>query len=282
MGLYAPRAAVGLASGLAFIVSLPSAQAQVTGRPDAVTLAVGGALSPSYTGSDDYRINPGVIIRARVSGHAITTRGTFVTVDALAKPRRDRTEWNLGPAAGVRLNRAGRIGDAQVRALGKLDPAWEIGGWAGVTRHGVLTSDEDSLSLRVSALADTGGAHESYTITPTVEYTMPISRGTLVGLSLSTDYVGRGYGRYYFNVSPSGSQASGLAPYTGGAKAGFMRASGGLLVAQSLSGDLRKGWALVAGGTYGHLFGRYADSPIVRNAGDRYQWLGGLGVAYSF
>lgn len=282
MRLCTPRTAAGLASGFALIMSLPSAQAQTTDRSDTVTVAVGGALSPSYTGSDDYRIRPGVILRARVSGHAITTRGTFITVDALPKSGHERTEWSLGPAAGVRLNRTGRIGDAQVRALGKLDPAWEIGGWIGVTRRGVLTSEEDSLSLRVSALADTGGAHRSYTVTPTIEYAMPVSRGTLIGLNLSADYVGRGYGRYYFDVSPSGSQASGLAPYADGGKAGFMRVSGGLLVAQSLSGDLRKGWALVAGGTYGHLFGRYADSPIVADAGDRNQWLGGLGVAYSF
>jgi len=278
----APHAAVGLASGFALIVSLPSALAQETDRPDAVSVAVGGALSPSYTGSDEYRIKPGVIILARVSGYTIATRGTFITVDALAKSGHDRTEWSLGPAAGVRLNRAGSVSDAQVRALGKLDPAWEVGGWVGVTRRGVLTSREDSLSLRVSALADVSGAHGSYMISPTVEYAMPVSRGTLIGLSLSTDYVGGGYGRYYFNVSPSGGQASGLAPYIGGGKAGFLRATGGLLVVQSLSGDLRKGWALVAGGTYSRLFGRYADSPIVRDAGDRNQWLGGLGVAYSF
>lgn len=282
MGLYVPHHAFRVVPGLAFLFLISSAQAQETDRGDAVTVVAGGTLSPSYTGSDDYRIKPGVILRARVSGHAITTRGTFITIDAIPKRDRKRTEWGMGPAAGARLNRTGHIGDVRVRALGELDPAWEVGGWAGVTRRGVLTSGEDSLSLRVSALADVSGAHESYTIVPAVEYSMPVSKSTLVGLSLSADYVGKGYGRHYFDVSAAGSQASGLAPYAGAAKAGFMRVSGGLLVAHSLSGDLRKGWALIGGMTYGRLLGRYADSPIVRDAGDRDQWLGGVGVAYSF
>ena len=281
MGSYAPRTAVRLASAFAFICSSP-ALAQESDTGDQLAVAVGGALMPTYTGSDDYKIRPGVMVRARVGGHAITTRGTFVTLDAIPDLGDSAVEWSLGPTAGVRLNRTGHIGDAQVRALGKLDPAWEVGGWAGVTRRGVLTGSHDSLTLRVSALADVGGAHRSYTITPTAEYTMPLSRAILVSVSLTGDYVGKGYGRYYFNIGTAGSQASGLAPYSGAAKAGFMRVRGGVLVAQSLSGDLRKGWVLVAGGTYGRLLGRYAGSPIVRNAGDRNQWLGALGVAYSF
>src|SRR3990167_4765057 len=234
MGLYAPHFAFRVVPGLAFLSLISSAQAQDADNRDVVTVVAGATLSPSYTGSDDYKIKPGVIIRARVNGHAITTRGSFITADAIAKQGRDKTEWSMGPTAGVRLNRTGGMGDARIRALGKLDPAWEVGGWAGVTRRGVLTSNQDSLSLRVSALADVSGAHESYTIVPAVEYSMPVSRGTLVGLSLSADYVGRGYGRHYFNVSVAGSQTSGLAPYSGAAKAGFMRVSGGLLVAQSL------------------------------------------------
>ena len=51
---------------------------------------------------------------------------------------------------------------------------------------------------------------------------------------------------------------------------------------ESLSGDLRKGWAVFALGGYGRLLGRYADSPLVKDTGSRNQWLGGLGVAYSF
>lgn len=281
MGSCAPRAAIRLASALAFVCS-SAALAQESDTGDQLAVAVGGALMPSYTGSDDYKIRPGVLIRAKVDGHAITTRGTFITLDAIPDRGDSRVTWSLGPTAGVRLNRTGNIGDPQVRALGKLDPAWEVGGWAGVAWRGVLTGSHDSLALRVSALADVGDAHNSYTITPTVDYTTPLSRATLVNVSVTGDYVGKGYGGYYFDIGAAGSQASGLAPYSGAGKAGLMRVRGGVLVAQSLSGDLRKGWILVAGGTYGRLLGRYARSPIVRDAGDRNQWLGGAGIAYSF
>ena len=101
-------------------------------------------------------------------------------------------------------------------------------------------------------------------------------------MSLSADYVGKGFGHYY-DVDLAGSQASGLGVYgAAGDRAGFAKLSLGIVGAKSLSGDLRKGWAVFALGGYGRLLGRYADSPLVKDAGNRNQWLGGLGVAYTF
>ena len=56
----------------------------------------------------------------------------------------------------------------------------------------------------------------------------------------------------------------------------------GVAGAYGLSGDLRKGFVLIAGAQYGRMLGRYADSPIVAEAGDADQWLGGVGIAYQF
>src|SRR3546814_15130295 len=82
-------------------------------------------------------------------------------VDVL--PDHSDSGWDieLGPVANLRLDRNSRIKDPQVRALGKIDKTIELGGWAGITKTGVLTSAYDSLSLRVSYLHDVeiGRAH---------------------------------------------------------------------------------------------------------------------------
>jgi outer membrane scaffolding protein for murein synthesis (MipA/OmpV family) len=49
-----------------------------------------------------------------------------------------------------------------------------------------------------------------------------------------------------------------------------------------VTGDLLHGFKLVAGGTYKRLLNDFADSPIVSIAGDRNQWVGGAGIAYTF
>jgi MipA family protein len=272
-------------TGLALAVASFSAAAIAQDATDSnqLTIGVGAGIVPSYEGSDDSVIVPGALVRGKVAGFSFFTRGTYAYVDAIPEKGANGWDFELGPVGGVRLNRTRQIKDDRVRALGKLDTAWEVGGWAGIAKTGVITSAYDNLSVRVSYLHDVAGAHGSYVITPAIEYGTPLSQSTYIGLSLSANYVGKGYGRTYFNVSSQGSLDSGLSPYSaGGRKAGFSRVDAGILAAKSLTGDLRKGASIFAIGGYGRLLGRYADSPIVREAGSRDQWMGGLGVAYTF
>lgn len=267
---------------LAAALPLPST-AQETSPRNELTVAVGAGIVPSYEGSDDYSVTPGVLVRGKVANMPFFSRGTNLFVDLVPNHDGQTLDWGLGPVVNIRSNRTGHIKDNRVKALGELDRAIEVGGWTGIAKTGVLTSDYDNLSFRVAWLKDVGGAHKSYVVTPAIEYSMPLSQTTLVGLSVSADYVGKGYGRYYYDIDIAGSQASSLGVYgAAGDKAGFAKLNIGLVAAQSLSGDLRKGWAVFALGGYGRILGDYARSPIVRSAGDRNQWLGGLGIAYTF
>jgi len=248
-----------------------------------ITVAVGMGLTPSYEGSDDYNITPGILVRGKVAGMPFFSRGTNLHLDVV--PNDDEGGWDIGfgPIISARFNRTGRIKDARVKALGKLDPAIELGVWGGIAKTGVITSAYDNLSFRVSVMKDVANGHESTVITPAIEYVTPLSQTTLVGLSLSADYVGKGYGRTYYDIDAAGSAASGLATYSGaGDSSGFSKMSVNLLAGKSLSGDIRKGWALFAVGGYGRILGDYAASPIVKTAGSRDQWLGALGAAYTF
>jgi len=245
-----------------------------------LTIGLGVGTTPSYEGSDNYRIIPGGIIRGKVAGFSFYTRGLQLYVDLIPESEGSTIDFAAGPVAGVRLNRTSSIKDARVRALGELDEAYEVGGFLGIGKTGIVTSAYDNLSLRVSYVKDVGNAHESHIITPAIEYGTPLSRQTYVGLSASADFVGDRYASYYFDVSPAGSVASGLAPFRaeGGFKSWSLTAAG----SQSLSGDLLKGLSLFAVGSYTRLQNDFRRSPIVSEAGSPNQWFGAIGLAYTF
>ncbi|MGV3480283.1 MAG: MipA/OmpV family protein [Sphingobium sp.] len=247
---------------------------------DTLTIGAGIGYTPSYEGSDDYVLIPAAAVRGKVSGHNFYTRGTQFYFDAIPEGPGNSLDISLGPVAAVRLNRTRRIKDPQVRALGKLDTAIEVGAFAGIAKTGVITSDYDTLSFRVAYLRDVTDTHDSYVLTPTIEYGTPLSPTAYVGLSLSAERVGDGYARTYFDVTPAGAAASGLPVYS--TDGGWKNVSVGLLGTVSLSGDLRKGWALFAVGNYSKLLGDFKRSPIVSVAGSSNQWLGAIGIGYTF
>ncbi len=268
----------------ALLLCATAAAAQEQAPPelggDSFTIGVGAGFVSSYEGSDDYRIIPGGVIRGKVAGHNLYTRGLQLYFDLIPESSGETLDLSAGPVAGLRLNRTSSIKDSRVAALGKLNEAYEVGGFAGIGKTGVITSAYDNLSFRVAYLKDVGNAHKSHIITPSVEYGTPLSRQTYVGLGVSADIVGDGYARYYFDVSPAGALASGLSPYT--ADGGFKSWSLSLFGSQAVSGDLLKGVSIFAVGSYTRLRGDFKRSPIVSEAGSPTQWFGVIGLAYSF
>lgn len=258
------------------------AQSADTDR-NALTIAVGAGALPRYKGAKDSRVTPGVLIRGRVANFPFFSRGTNLYVDLIRDQDPSGLDLEFGPVVNYRADRHKHIKDARVAALGRLDAALEVGAWAGIAKRGVFTGEYDNLSFRITYARDVSNAHDSTVITPAVEYGTPVSPTVYIGASASANYVGKGFGRYYFDISPAGSLASGLPVYSGaGAKAGFSDMNFTLLAGKSLSGDLRKGWAMFAVGGYGKILGRIKHSPIVDDAGSSDQWTGGLGVAYTF
>lgn len=124
------------------------------------------------------------------------------------------------------------------------------------------------------------GVHDAEILTPSVSYLTPLSRKALVGLFASAERAENGYADTYFGVTPAGSAASGLPAYD--PDGGWKSWTAGMGGAVSLTGDLTHGLQLVVAGTYRQLLGDVADSPIVATAGSRDQWMGALGIAYSF
>ena len=260
----------------------PSPAPEAGGFEDSITVGAGVAWLPDYEGSDEYRvaIGPGAI--GSVHGVSFTLAGNRLSVDLVPNDSGPVWDFQAGPVAVVNFNRSSikSIDDPRIKALGEVDTAIELGGYVGIGKTGVLTSPYDKLSVSVSYRHDVSGDHHSAIWQPSINYFTPLSHKAAVGLFASAEHAGDGYARTYFGVTPAQAAASGLPAYA--ADGGWKNYTIGALGTYALTGDLLHGLKLVAGGTYKRLLGDFGDSPVVSIAGDRDQWTGAVGLAYTF
>lgn len=249
---------------------------------DSITIGAGLVNLPDYEGSNDNRWTPAPGAIGSYKGYNFTLAGNRFSVDLIPNRPGDTIDFQAGPIGVLNQNRSSvnNIDDARVRALGKVGTAIELGGFVGVGKTGIITSPYDRLSVSVSYRYDVNGAHKSGIWQPTVNYFTPLSTKAAVGLFVSAEHVGDKYARAYYSISPAQSIASGLPAYN--ARGGWKNYTIGALGTYSLTGNLLHGFKAVVGGTYTRQYNSFADSPIVSIAGSRSQWLGAVGVAYTF
>ena len=248
---------------------------------DTITLGVGAAYLPDYEGSNNYRVVPAPLAIGAVKGFSFALIGNRLSVDLIRDPKSSSYDFQLGPVVVVDFNRdTSSFTDQRVRALGKVGTAIELGGYAGLGKTGVITSPYDKLSASISYRYDVSNVHNSGILQPSINYLTPLSRKAAVGIFASAEHAGRGYATAYYTVNPSQSVASGLPVYY--ANSGWKDVSIGAVATVSITGDLLHGFKLVGGGTYTRLLNDFAKSPVVSIAGARDQWIGALGVAYTF
>lgn len=246
---------------------------------DSLTIGLGAAVTPDYEGSDDYRIIAAAAVRGKYHGIAFSTHGSYLFVDVV--PGSGKFEFDAGPIAGVRLNHRTHIKDDIVELLPRRKTAIEVGGFAGVSFHG-LTNPYDTLAFHLDVLHDVGAAHKSTTVSPNLEFSTPLSRTTYLGASIGAEFVGNKYADYYFSISPTDSLATGGILPSFNADGGMKNWKAGMLLNQSLSGDLLHGLSLFGVGQYSRLVGDFRRSPVVSQRGSASQWIGALGLAYAW
>lgn len=285
--LYMKTAPFTVLTGAALLLlpAIASAQPAGSGRPpedrNSLVLGLGGGIAPEYEGADDYGFQPGGVIQGKVDGFDFQVRGPNIYVDLLRDAPESR--WNLiaGPVAQVRFERNSRndTDDPRVAALGTRDTAVELGGYVGIGRKGFLIPPA-SLTFDLAFVRDVAGAHDSFILTPGVALSSPLSQRSFARLGVTADYVGKGYGRTYFDVAALPNPDALPAYATRGS--GLKSIGTTFLLTHDLGGDNRKGWALFGLAGYKRLLGQYARSPIVRDAGSADQFLGIAGIAYAF
>jgi len=247
-----------------------------------LTIGAGAAYFPDYEGSSHNRWSPIPAANGTVAGMSFTVLANRASLDIIPNPTGPTWDFQVGPIAVYNQNRSNRdsIQDRRVRALGEIDSALEVGGYVGIGKTGLITSDFDKLTVSLSYRRDVTSVHKSGVWNPSVNYSTPLSTKALVSLFASAEIVEDRYARTYFGVTPVQSLRSGLPTFR--PQGGQKDISFGGFFTYALTGNLTKGIALVAGGTYKKLVGDFADSPLVSIAGDRNQWTGAAGLAITF
>lgn len=264
-----------------------------------VTLGVGAGLVPSYSGSDDYVVFPLPLIVGRVGGVGISPNGPGFNLDLLspapARPSaqsgtqgppsnagRSTTEvrFSFGPSFRFRNDRANQIKDPVVALAGELDTAIEIGVNGGVSFSRVF-SKADRLGISAQVRWDILDAHQGMVAEPGVTYFTPLGRGAAVQLALNASFVDDDFADYYYSVSPAQSAASGLPQFTAD---GGLNSLGALTILTfDLDNNLLNGGLNIYGvAGYSRLVGDAADTPYTSLRGSADQFIGGLGIGYTF
>ena len=256
---------------------LPS-PAEVSNR-DTLTVGAGVAWIPDYEGSNDYRMIPAGAVRGKYHGISFNTNGTYLYVNLV--PQTGRMTFDAGPILGLRFDSRHHSNDPVVSKMVRRKTAIEAGGFAGVSFHG-LVDGYDTLSFRLDVLHDIGNAHKSTVIDPVLTFSTPVSRRTYVSLSGGAEIVSRKYADYYFGVTPADVAATGGALPLYSPRGGVKNWKANLLVNQSITGDLLGGLSIFGFGQYSRLTGDFKRSPIVAHRGSANQWLGAVGLAYTW
>jgi MipA family protein len=260
----------------------PDVGGQLDTSKDTITIAAAGVYLPDYEGSNDNHFTPAPGAIGSVKGFNFTLIGNRFSLDLIPNAPGQKIDIQFGPTVVVDFNRSSTksIDDPRVKALGKVGTAWEVGGYLGIGKTGIITSPYDRLSASISYRHDVSGKHDSEIITPSITYLTPLSVKSAVGIFASASHAGTGYARTYFGITPAQSVASGLPVYN--AHSGWKDYTVGALATVSLSGNLLHGFKLIGGGTYTRLMNGFSYSPVTRVAGSPNQWLGALGLAYTF
>jgi len=245
---------------------------------DWLSVGAGVLYGPSYDGSDDYVISPAPIVQGNIKGIGISPRPAGFALDFIPNPD-EGVGLALGTSVRLRSNRSAKVADKVVELV-KLDTALEVGPTAGVTIPKVL-HDYDSLSIGVDVRWDVLGSHDGMVVAPSVSYFTPLSQGTAVALTFDAEYGNDKFMDYYYSVDAGAAQASGLPQYQAGS--GFTRAGVTLVGGIDLNGDLTDGgFALVLLGGYSRMLGDAKESPFTSIRGSADQWMGAVGLGYTF
>ena len=239
------------------------------------SIGAGAVYSASYDGSDDYVVSPIPIVQGKIGGVRISPRAGGAALD-FVKDDSDGAKISAGVAARLNRNRASQIEDPVVLSYGELDTAFEVGPSVGISLPGLL-NPYDSLSFNIETLFDVAGAHDGTLVSPGVTYFTPVSRGAAISLSVSGSYVDDDYADYYYSVPAGGA----LPAYQ--ADGGWDRVGVNLLTGVDLDGNLANGGlALIAMGGYSRMLGDGKRTPFTSIRGDADQWMGALGIGYTF
>ena len=229
-------------------------------------VGIGVAMVPDYEGSEDYEAAP--LPLARIQRGDLYAKLTALKLSSNLVPH---PNWRLGPVLNVRGERDD-VDDNQVDAMKKIDTAVELGVVGGYD----FKLDKAVLSLEVEWLADVSDTHDGWLLTPRVKYNRRLSDTVSVLAMTSLTVASDDYMETYFGVDAADSARSGLSTFN--ADSGVKDWS----LALGATYAVNDSWSLGVFGLYKLLLEDASDSPVVDDAGEESQFIGGIFTTYTF
>ncbi len=234
-------------------------------------VGVGVGMLPDYEGSDDYTFGVAPFFRYQFSGRQQYI--TFVATELRANILNHK--WlRFGPSFNYRFGRDD-VDDHKVDKMEEIDDAFEIGGFIGV-EFVDSENPRKRFVANLDVLQDVTGNQNGLTATLRARVWYPISLMFDFTLGGAVCYANSNYMDTFFGVSGHDARRSGLHTYRAGAGIKDFRINPGIVM------HIGAHWHLAAGVQYKRLVGDAEDSPVVDDRGDANQWLGGIGLAYSW
>jgi outer membrane protein len=236
------------------------------------TVGGGVAFVPDYEGSDDYRATPFPMLRAQKGAiFAQVVPGRFgLNIESNLLPSEN---WRLGPFAALRPGQR----DVQDKRVDNVrsggTTAFDMGLMGG---YDFKFSGNQVLGLTLFAAHDVSGVYDGYQIVPEIEYRRPLGESWSMRLDASGAFASGGYMSEYYGIDSKDAQRSGLDRHS--ADAAFKDFG----VGANFGYAITQRWGLNLGMGYKRLFGDAEDSPVVDDQGSENQFVGSLGISYTW
>ncbi len=233
---------------------------------------LGLGFTPDYEGSDDYMFGVAPFARFQFEGHQqyLLIKGYELQINLM-----DHDWFRLGPSVNYHFGRDHDVDDSVVKKMKKIDDTVEAGGFIGVEFIDKQNPRKRFLA-DVDFLTDVGNEHDGYTITASTRFWYPLSQMFDFGFGVGLCYASDNYMSTYFGVSKSDSAKTGLPVFDADSGVKDIRVNPVFVM------HLNMNWHLAAGVQYRRLVSDADDSPVVDKRGSSNQWIGGLGLAYSW
>jgi len=232
-------------------------------------VVIGGGVQPDFDGAAEYAPVPNVLAHLEAFGLALEIEGPEAALNL-----RPDAAFQFGPAIGYDMGRDG-ASNKVIDRLKKIDGAFEVGGFAAY-RFNALLAQSDIFEISAELMADVSGVHDGVSGAVTASYLIAPTERLRLGTDVSVGFASDSYMDTYFGVTRGGAARSGLPVYTAGS--GIKDVGLGA----TASYNLTERWGVVGRAAYSRLLGDAADSPIVKQEGSPDQFMGGLGMSYSF
>lgn len=232
------------------------------------TIVSGVADVPEYEGADRQRVVPFLIGRINDGNRYLAIEGPTLRANIV-----DRKQVEFGPEISVTPRRGSGIHSPAVVRLGTINDAIEVGAFAAISQS---LSARDRIRIAIDAVQDVSGVHKGWLSTARASFESSVSPRLSFAGDVHATYASADYARAYFTVTSAGAAASGLSPFK--ARSGIKDIGASVNITYAI--DQR--WSLFGIGAYKRLVGSTAQSPIVKRAGNAGQFVGGIGIGWSF